>query len=71
MTVSYKPQYRNRVDQGAPWLSAGYEVDEKTALSMVRAKMDEYTGKYPTKRICRVITEVVDIETTVKFKETK
>jgi len=72
MNVVYRPQYRgNETIGGWRWHSAGIDVSEAEALKMIAAKLDEYTGPHPTKRMTKVTTEVLEIETSVKFKEKK
>jgi hypothetical protein len=70
MSVVYRPQYRGDETLGGwRWHSAGIDINEAEALNMIRAKLSEYTGPHPTKRMTRVTTEVMTIETSVKFKE--
>ncbi len=68
--VEYQPYYREPEDSSS-WYKAGMPVKEATALSMVKSKLDEYTGPNPRKRMTRITTEWLEIETSVKFKETK
>lgn len=73
-TITYQTQYKafDPSRQEFKWFNAGNPVQfEDTALSMVMANPHKYTGNAPTHRMLRVTTEVVVIETQVKFKEIK
>lgn len=74
MSVTYQPQYLSKdpLSQVAKWFNAGHPLlSEDSALAMVMANPSRYISNAPTHRMLRVTTEVVVIETQVKFKEIK